>query len=135
MALMPKRVKYRKLHRGRRKGTAIRGSGINFGEYGLRALENAWFTNIQIEAARVAISRHIVGGRLWIRAFPDKSVTKKPQETRMGKGKGDIDKWVCVVRKGMILFEVGGIPLEAAREALRMAAMKIPFKTKMAARG
>ena len=135
MALMPKRVKFRKSHRGRRKGLAVKGSKLNFGEYGLRATENAWMTNVQIEAARVAISRHSRGvGRLWIRVFPDKSVTKKPQETRMGKGKGELEKWVCVIKRGRILFELGGLPRELAEAALRVAAHKIPFKTKLVAR-
>ena len=135
MVLMPKRVKYRKSQRGRRKGFAVKGSKVTFGEYGLQATENGWFDNIQIEATRVAISRHIVGGRLWIRVFPDKSVTKKPQETRMGKGKGELEKWVCVVKKGRMLFEVGGIPEEAAREAFRIASHKVPLRTRMVARG
>ena len=134
MALMPKRVKYRKSQRGRRKGFAVKGSKVTFGEYGLQAIENGWFDNIQIEATRVAITRHIVGGRLWIRVFPDKSVTKKPQETRMGKGKGELDRWVCVVKKGKILFEVGGVPEEVARETFRIASSKVPLRTKMVAR-
>ena len=135
MALMPKRVKYRKSQRGKRRGVSEGGSSLVFGEYGLKALENAWMTNTQIEAARVAIVRHSRGvGRMWIRIFPDKSVTKKPQETRMGKGKGDLHAWVCVVKRGRVLFELGGIPREMAEEALRVAAHKIPFRTKWVSR-
>lgn len=131
MLLMPKRVKYRKLHRGSRKGISIKGSRLNFGEYGLRALENAWITNAQIEAARVALTRHTKrGGKSWIRIFPDKPVTKKPAETRMGKGKGMPDHWVSVVKRGRILFEIEGVPRELALEAMRLAAHKLPIKTK-----
>jgi len=133
---MPKRVKYRKYQRGRRKGISISGSTLNFGEFGLKALENAWLTNKQIEASRVAIMRHIKGsGKMWIRVFPDKSVTKKPAETRMGKGKGAPESWVAVVRRGRILFELGGLPEELAQNALRLAACKVPFRTKFVKRG
>jgi large subunit ribosomal protein L16 len=128
---MPKRVKHRKAHRGRMKGIAFRGSRLNFGEYGLAALEPSWVTNRQIEAARVAITRHIRrGGKAWIRIFPDKPVTKKPMETRMGKGKGSPEYWVAVVKPGRILFELAGIPQELAREALRLGAHRLPLKTK-----
>ena len=128
---MPKRVKHRKTQRGRMKGIAFRGSRLNFGEYGLAALEPSWVTNRQIEAARVAITRHIRrGGKAWIRIFPDKPVTKKPLETRMGKGKGSPEYWVAVVKPGRILFELAGIPQELAKEALRLAAHRLPLKTK-----
>jgi len=133
--LMPKRVKYRKLHRGRRKGKAFKGNSITFGEYGLQALEPAWITSRQIEAARIAITRYIKrGGKVWIRIFPDKSVTKKPAETRMGKGKGSPEFWVAVVKPGRIMFEVGGISQDLAYEALRLAAFKLPIKTRYVAR-
>lgn len=136
MALMPKRVKFRKTHRGRRLGTSFKGANLAFGEFGLKAIENAWFTDRQIEAARVALMRNLKGGgKVWIRIFPDKSITKKPAETRMGKGKGDPDHWVAVVKKGRILFEMGGIPLEIARECMRIAAHKVPFRTKFVTRG
>src|SRR3990167_7522707 len=116
MTLMPKRVKFRKAQRGRRLGTAFRGANLAFGEFGLKALENAWFTDRQIEAARVTLMRHLKGGgKVWIRAFPDKPITKKPAETRMGKGKGATDHWVSVVKKGKVLFEMDGVPLELAR--------------------
>ncbi|MFC1807030.1 50S ribosomal protein L16 [Candidatus Omnitrophota bacterium] len=135
MPLMPKRVKYRKFHRGSRKGLATTGSTVNFGEYGLQALENAWLTNIQIEASRVALTRHTNrGGKVWIRVFPDKSVTKKPAETRMGKGKGMPETWVAVIKRGRILMEVEGLPEELARDAMRLAASKLPFKTKFVLR-
>jgi len=133
--LMPKRVKYRKLHRGRMKGLSYRGCNINFGEYGLQALEPAWITNNQIEAARIAITRCMKkGGKVWVMVFPDKSVTKKPAETRMGKGKGDPEKWVAVVRPGRIMFEVGGVSLADATEAFRLAKHKLSIKTKMITR-
>jgi len=133
--LLPKRVKYRKAQRGNRKGIATRGSRITFGEFGLKAMENAWFTNAQIEAARVCLTRHVKrGGKIWLRVFPDKPVTKKPAETRMGKGKGDVDHWVCVVHRGKILFEMEGIPEELARESMRLAAHKIPFRTQFVSR-
>ncbi|UCD55196.1 MAG: 50S ribosomal protein L16 [Candidatus Omnitrophota bacterium] len=135
MALMPKRVKYRKAQRGRRKGTSLAASNLNFGEYGLKALENAWIKDRQIEAARVALMRHTRrGGKVWIRIFPDKPVTKKPAETRMGKGKGAPDHWVSVVRKGRILFEMEGLPLNLARDSMRLAAHKLPFRTKFVTR-
>lgn len=128
--LMPKRVKYRKAHRGRRKGIATRGTELAFGEYGLRALESAWITSRQLEAARRAIVRYVRrGGKLWIRVFPDKPVTKKPLETRMGGGKGNVDHWVAVVKPGRILIEMGGVQPEAAQEALRLAAHKLPIRT------
>ena len=134
--MMPKKVKHRKQQRGRMAGKAWRGSTISFGNFGLKALECAWITDRQIEAARVAMTRSIKrGGKVWIRLFPDKPITKKPAETRMGKGKGDPSHWVAVVRKGKILFEMGGIPLEIARESLRVAAHKIPLRTKFVARG
>ena len=135
MPLMPKRVKYRKTHRGCRKGLATSGATVSFGEYGLQALENAWLKNTQIEAARVALTRHTNrGGKVWIRIFPDKSVTKKPAETRMGKGKGMPETWVAVIKRGKILMEVEGLPAEMAREAMRLAASKLPFKTKFVVR-
>ncbi len=131
MPLMPKRVKYRKSQRGRRKGLATTGSHVSFGEYGLQALENAWFKNTQIEAARVALSRHVrQGGKVWIRVFPDKSVSKKPAETRMGKGKGMPEFWVAVVKRGRVIFEIEGVPEEVAKDALKLAAAKMPFRTK-----
>jgi large subunit ribosomal protein L16 len=134
MLLMPKRVKYRKTQRGRRKGSAQRGSHLSFGEYGLQVLENGWLTNVQIEAARVAIARSVKLGKVFIRAYPDKPVTKKPAETRMGKGKGMVESWVAVVKKGKILFEIEGLPEELAREAMRLAAAKIPFRTRFISR-
>ena len=135
MALMPKRVKYRKAQRGRRRGMAITGNSVNFGEYGLQALENAWLTNTQIEAARVALTRHTNrGGKVWIRIFPDKPVTKQAAETRMGKGKGMPESWVAVIKRARILFEIEGLPEELAREAMRLAASKLPFRTKFVAR-
>ncbi len=133
--LMPKRVKYRKQQRGRRRGKAYRGSEMNFGEFGIKALEPAWLTNKQIEAARVALTRHIKrGGKVWIRIFPDKPVTVKPAETRMGKGKGAPDHWVAVVRPGRILFELEGVTPQLAREAMDLASAKLPIKTKFVAR-
>lgn len=133
--LMPARVKYRKNQRGRRKGTAFRGSTVAFGEFGLQALGNAWLTNVQIEAARVALTRYLQrGGRVWLRVFPDKSVTKKAAETRMGKGKGALDHWVAVIQRGRILFEIEGAPPAIAREAMRLAAHKLPFKTRFVQR-
>ncbi len=132
---MPKRVKYRKSQRGKRRGISFKGSTISFGEYGLQALENAWLTNIQIEAARVAITRHLAeAGKMYIRVYPDKSVTKKPAETRMGKGKGMPEQWVAVVKRGKILFEMEGIHEDLAREAFRLAAHKLPFRTKFITR-
>ena len=133
--LMPKRVKYRKQQRSRRKGKAYRGSEISFGEFGVKAMEPAWLTNKQIEAARVALTRHIKrGGKVWIRIFPDKPVTVKPAETRMGKGKGAPDHWVAVIKPGRVLFELEGVTPQLAREALSLAAAKLPIKTKFVTR-
>jgi large subunit ribosomal protein L16 len=135
MVLMPKRVKYRKLQRGNRRGIATRKSDLNFGEFGLKALENGWLKNIQIEAVRVILARQLhKGGKMWIRVFPDKSVTKKPAEVRMGKGKGDLDHWVCVIKRGSILFELGGVPEEFARQCFRLAAYKLPLRAKFVTR-
>ena len=135
MALIPKRVKYRKSQRRSRKGLATRGSSLAFGEYGLKVLENGWIKNTQIEAARVALTRHVRrGGRIYVRVFPDKPVTKKPAETRMGKGKGEPEFWVAVVRRGKVLVEMEGIPQELARGALRLAAAKLPLKTRFVTR-
>jgi large subunit ribosomal protein L16 len=135
MAMMPKRVKYRKSQRGSRAGTATRTIAIDFGEYGLQTLERAWITNTQIEAARVAITRNMKRkGKLWIRIFPDKSVTARPPETRMGKGKGQPEYWVATVRPGNVLFEVDGVPESLARECMRLAATKLPVRTKFMAR-
>jgi large subunit ribosomal protein L16 len=133
--LMPKRVKYRKAHRGRMKGKAYRGADVSFGDYGLQALEPAWITSRQIEAARRAIVRHVRrGGKLWIRIFPDKPVTTKPAETRMGSGKGNVDHWVAVVKPGRVLFEITGVEEPSAREAFRLAAQKLPIKTQFVSR-
>ena len=133
--LMPKRVKYRKQQRGRRSGIATRGSSLAFGQYGLKALEAAWITNRQIEAARRAITRYVKrGGKVWIRIFPDKPVTSKPAETRMGKGKGAPEGWVAVVKPGRILYEMEGIPEAEAKEAMRLAAMKLPIATRFVSR-
>ena len=135
MPLLPKRVKYRKNQRGSRTGNATRNVSIAFGEYALQTLERAWITNTQIEAARVALTRHMKRkGKLWIKIFPDKSVTKRPPETRMGKGKGNPEFWVAVVRPGRVLFELSGVAPEIAREALRRAAAKLPIGTKIVAR-
>ena len=124
--LMPKKVKFRKQQRGRMKGKAWRGSTLSFGEYGLKAMECGWITSRQIEAARIAMTRYIKrGGKVWIRLFPDKPITKKPAETRMGKGKGAPEEWVAVIRPGKILFEMEGVPLDVATEAMRLAASKI----------
>jgi large subunit ribosomal protein L16 len=133
--LMPKKVKYRKVQRGRMKGKAWRGSTISFGEYGLKAMDCGWITSRQIEAARIAMTRFIKrGGKVWIRLFPDKPITKKPAETRMGKGKGAPEEWVAVIRPGKILFEMEGVGVEIAQQAMRLAAHKIPMKTKFVAR-
>lgn len=133
--LMPKRVKYRKVHRGRMKGKAMRGNELAYGEYGIKALEPCWITSNQIEAARRAMTRYIRrGGNIWIKIFPDKPVTEKPAETRMGSGKGAPEYWVAVVKPGRVLFEMGGVSEEIAREALRLAAMKLPIKTKFVVR-
>lgn len=129
--LMPKRVKYRKTQRGRMRGKAQRGSTVAFGDFGLKALEPGWITARQIEAARVALTRQMKrDGRIWIRIFPDKPITKKPAETRMGKGKGMPEFWVAVVKPGRIMFEIGGVNATIAQEALRLAAHKLPIKTK-----
>ncbi|MFN3134316.1 MAG: 50S ribosomal protein L16 [Candidatus Kryptonium sp.] len=133
--LMPSRTKYRKQQRGRLKGKSYRASTLAFGDYGLKALEPAWITNKQIEAARVAISRTLKrGGKIWIRIFPDKPYTKKPAETRMGKGKGNVEGWVAVVKPGRIMFEIGGVSRDVAEEALKLAADKLPIKTKFVTR-
>ena len=133
--LMPKKVKYRKVHRGRMTGKAYRGSRLAFGDYGLKALEPGWITNQQIEAARIAITRYIKrGGKIWINIFPSKPVSKKPAETRMGKGKGAPEFWVAVVKPGKILYEMEGVSREQAQEALRLAAHKLPIKSKFVAR-
>src|ERR1700743_2058002 len=133
--MMPKKVKYRKQQRGRMAGKAWRGSSISFGEFGLKALECAWITDRQIEAARVAMTRSIKrGGKVWVRLFPDKPITKKPAETRMGKGKGAPEQWVCVGRPGRVLFEMEGVTEKDAREAMRLAAAKLPIMTKFATR-
>ena len=136
MPLMPKRVKYRQSQRGTRKGMAMSGNALAFGEYGLRAQERAWITNIQIEACRVAMNRAMKRrGKLWIRIFPDKSYSKKPLEVRMGKGKGAIEGWVAVVRPGRILFEIDGVTEPQAVECLRLAATKLPIRTTFVRRG
>lgn len=128
--LMPKRVKYRKQMRGRMRGKAYRGSTVAFGEYGLQAMEPIWMTSRQIEAARRAIVRYIKRrGKVWIRVFPDKPFTKKAAETRMGSGKGSVDHWVAVIKPGRVLFEIAGVPEESAKEAMRLAAHKLPIKT------
>ena len=133
--LAPKKVKYRKPHRGNRRGMASRGTTVAFGSYGLKAMENGWLTARQIEAARVAITRQIRKvGRMWIRIFPDKAITQKPAETRMGKGKGSPEYWVCVVKPGQILFEVEGVDEELAGEAFRRCAHKLPIKTRLVRR-
>jgi len=133
--LQPKRVKYRKQQRGRMKGVALRGSSLAFGDYGLKALEPAWITNRQLEAGRVAITRAVKrGGKIWIRVFPDKPFTKKPAETRMGKGKGNPEYWVAVVKPGRILYEMEGMTVDTAREAFLLASRKLPIKTKFVMR-
>lgn len=133
--LMPKRTKYRKLHRGRRQGAAQRGSTLSFGNFGLQAVEPCWMTNRQIEAARRAMTRHVKrGGKIWIRVFPDHAFTKKPAETRMGSGKGQPEGWVAVVLPGRILFEMAGVTHETASEAMRLAAHKLPIKTRFVVR-
>lgn len=133
--LMPKRVKHRKVMRGRRKGNSKGGTEVNFGEYGLKALDRGWLTNRQIEAARVAMTRKIKrGGKVWINIFPDKPVTKKPAETRMGSGKGNPEAWVAVVKPGRVMFELAGVDEELAREAMRVAGHKLPIRTKFVKR-
>jgi large subunit ribosomal protein L16 len=133
--LMPKKVKYRKQQKGRIKGMAWRGSSLSFGEYGLKVLEPGFITDRQIEASRVAMTRFIKrGGKVWLRLFPDKPITKKPAEVRMGSGKGPLDHWVCSVRPGRILFEMEGVPKETAMEAMRLASNKLPLRTKFVSR-
>jgi large subunit ribosomal protein L16 len=133
--LMPGKVKFRKQQRGRRSGLAVRGSTVAFGDFGLKALEDGWITARQIEASRVAITRFIKrGGKIWVRLFPDKPITKKPAETRMGKGKGAPEAWVAVVKPGKVLFEMEGVDEKTAREAMRLASHKLPVKTKFVAR-
>ncbi len=133
--LAPKRVKHRKTQKGRMRGNATRGNRVSFGEYGLQAQERAWITNRQIEAARVAMTRHIKrGGKVWIRIFPDKPITQKPAETRMGKGKGNPEGWVAVVKPGRMMFELEGVPEEMARRAMELATAKLPIKTRFVVR-
>ncbi len=133
--MMPKKVKFRKQQRGRRRGLATRGQKVSFGDYGLQALEAGWITARQIEAGRIALTRHVKrGGKVWIRVFPDKPVTKKPLETRMGKGKGAPEEWVCVIKPARILYEIEGVDKQTAEEALRLAAHKLPIKTRFVSR-
>ena len=133
--LMPKKVKHRKVHRGRRSGMSKGGNVVSFGDYGLQALEAGWITSRQIEAARIAITRHIKrSGKVWIRIFPDKPITKKPLETRMGKGKGNPEAWVAVVKPARMMYELEGVPVELAREAMRLASQKLPIKTRFVVR-
>lgn len=133
--LSPKRVKYRKQHKGRNKGFAARGSKVAFGDFGLMSVEDIWLTSRQIEASRIAISRSVKrGGKVWVRAFPHKPVTKKPAEVRMGSGKGNPELWVAVVKPGQVVFEINGVTREQAKEAFRLAAHKLPMKTKFLAR-
>ena len=133
--LSPKRVKFRKMFKGRTKGLATRGNQVSFGQFGLQALEPGWVTARQIEAARIAMTRHVKrGGKIWIRIFPDKPVTKKPLETRMGKGKGAPEEWVCVIKPARILYEIEGVDKQTAEEALRLAAHKLPIKTRFVSR-
>ena len=135
MPLMPKRTKYRKMHKGRNRGKATRGNMVTDGEYGIQAIEAGLIKSNQIEAARIAMTRYIKrGGKVWIKLFPDKPITKKPAETRMGKGKGAVEYWVAVVKPGRVMFEIAGVPEEVAREALRLAANKLPVKTKFVAK-
>ena len=129
--LLPKRVKYRRVHRGRLKGAAHRGNKVTYGQFGLQALEPAWITSNQIEAARIAMTRYIKrGGQVWIKIFPDKPITETPAETRMGSGKGSPEYWVAVVKPGRVMFEIAGVPKETAQEAMRLAANKLPIKCK-----
>ena len=133
--LMPKKVKHRRVMKGRMRGKATRGENLDFGEFGLKALEAGWITDRQIEAARIAMTRHVKrGGKVWIRMFPDKPITKKPAETRMGSGKGAPDHWVAVVKPGRVLYEIQGVDVELAREAMKLAAQKLPIKTKFVSR-
>jgi large subunit ribosomal protein L16 len=132
---MPKKVKHRRVMKGRMRGKATRGENLDFGEFGLKALEAGWITDRQIEAARIAMTRHVKrGGKIWIRIFPDKPITKKPAETRMGSGKGAPDHWVAVVKPGRVMYEIQGVPVELAREAFQLAAQKLPIKTKFVTR-
>ena len=133
--LLPKRVKYRRVHRGRMKGKALKGNTVTYGEFGLQATEPSWITSNQIEAARIAMTRYTKrGGKVWIKIFPDKPITEKPAETRMGSGKGSPEYWVSVVKPGRVMFEIAGVPEEVAREALRLASHKLPIKSKIAKR-
>ena len=133
--LLPKRVKYRRVHRGRLTGKAMRGNTVTYGDYGLQATEPAWISSRQIEAARIAMTRYIKrGGQVWIKIFPDKPVTAKPAETRMGSGKGSLEYWVAVVKPGRVMFEIAGVPEDVAREALRLATHKLPVKCKIVSR-
>ncbi|MEK6813122.1 MAG: 50S ribosomal protein L16 [Nitrospirota bacterium] len=133
--LMPKKVKFRKQMKGRRTGLAVRGAAVSFGEFGLKAVEPGWLTSRQIEAARIAMTRHIKrGGKIWIRIFPDKPITKKPAETRMGKGKGAPEYWVAVIKPGRVIYEMDGVTEEVAREAFRLAAFKLPLATRFVQR-
>jgi large subunit ribosomal protein L16 len=133
--LMPKKVKYRKRQKGRMRGVRERGSNLSFGDYGLQAMNPGWITARQIEAARIAMTRYVKrGGKIWIRIFPDKPITKKPAETRMGKGKGNVEGWVCVVRPGRILYEMEGVQEDLAKEAFRLASHKLPIKTRFVSR-
>jgi large subunit ribosomal protein L16 len=133
--LLPKKTKFRKYHRGRMRGTAKGQTAVQFGDFGIKALEPGWVTNRQIEAARIAMTRKIKrGGKVWINVFPDKSVTKKPAETRMGSGKGSPEGWVAVIKPGRVMFELAGVPEPLAKDALRLAAMKLPIKTKIVSR-
>ncbi|HEV8591775.1 MAG TPA: 50S ribosomal protein L16 [Pyrinomonadaceae bacterium] len=133
--LMPKKVKHRRVMKGRMRGKATRGENLDFGDFGLKALEAGWITDRQIEAARIAMTRHVKrGGKIWIRMFPDKPITKKPAETRMGSGKGAPDHWVAVVKPGRVLYEIEGVDVELAREAFKLAAQKLPIKTKFVSR-
>lgn len=133
--LMPSRVKHRKQMRGRNRGTALRGTEVSFGEFGLQAIEPVWLESRQIEAARRVITRYVRrGGKVWIRVFPDKPITKKPAETRMGKGKGAPDHWVAVIKPGHVIFELAGVPQDMAKEAMRLASYKLPFKTRFLVR-
>jgi len=133
--LMPKKVKHRRVMKGRMRGKATRGENLDFGDFGLKAMEAGWVTDRQIEAARIAMTRHVKrGGKIWIRMFPDKPITKKPAETRMGSGKGAPDHWVAVVKPGRVLYEIQGVDIELAREAMQLAAQKLPIKTKFVSR-
>lgn len=133
--LMPKKVKHRRVMKGRMRGQATRGEKLNFGDYGLKAMESGWITDRQIEAARIAMTRHVKrGGKIWIRMFPDKPITRKPAETRMGSGKGAPDHWVAVVKPGRVLYEIQGVDIQLAKEAMQLAAQKLPIKTKFVSR-